>query len=93
MNQDDLKRKVAEAALVEVEEELTLQDIIGVGTGSTVNYFIEALAGVRGSFCATVSSSTTSTTLLRELDIPVMETNDVERAVVYVDGADEVDGS
>lgn len=93
MNQDDLKRKVAEAALVEIEEVLTPQDIIGVGTGSTVNYFIEALAGVSESFCATVSSSKTSTTLLQERAIPVMKTNDVERAVVYVDGADEVDGS
>ena len=93
MDQDALKRKVAQAALVEIEPSLSSNSVIGVGTGSTVNFFIELLADVRSLFHTTVSSSQASTNLLRERNVPVTETHNVEQADVYVDGADEVDSS
>ena len=93
MNQDDLKRRAAAAALDEIQGDLTAQTIVGVGTGSTVNYFIDLLAECRERFRAAVSSSNASTKLLKERGIPVMETASIKRAAVYVDGADEVDPS
>ena len=93
MNQDDLKRRAASAALQEIERDLTPHAIIGVGTGSTVNFFIDLLADCRERFGAAVSSSNASTKLLKERDIRVMETISVKRAAVYVDVADEVDPS
>lgn len=87
--QDELKTQVAQAALAY----LVPGDIIGVGTGSTVNKFIEALAGIKQNVRAAVSSSEASTERLRALGITVLDANDVERLSVYVDGADEIDGS
>ena len=87
--QDQLKTQVAQAALAY----LVPGDIIGVGTGSTVNKFIEALAGVEQQVQAAVSSSVASTERLRALGITVLDANEVERLSVYVDGADEIDGS
>lgn len=93
MNQDELKRRVARAALVHVAEKIGPTSVIGVGTGSTVNYFIDSLAEIKDSFRATVSSSMASTTRLRDLGIVVLETHEVDSAAIYVDGADEVDRS
>ena len=68
-------------------------DIVGVGTGSTVNKFIEALAGIKGDIRAAVSSSMASTERLQALGIPVLDANEVEQLSVYVDGADEIDAN
>ena len=84
--QDQQKQAVAQAALQYVEENA----IIGVGTGSTVNFFIQALLAAPIRVKAAVSSSVTSTELLRKGGIDVMELNDSGALDVYVDGADEV---
>ena len=86
--QDELKAQVAQAALAY----LVPGQVIGVGTGSTVNKFIEALARVKDQVPAAVSSSEASTERLRAIGIAVLDANDVERLSVYVDGADEIDG-
>lgn len=86
--QDELKAQVAQAALAY----LVPGQVIGVGTGSTVNKFIEALARVKDQVPAAVSSSEASTERLRAIGIRVLDANDVERLSVYVDGADEIDG-
>ncbi len=87
MTQDELKQAVAQAALRHVVEGA----VIGVGTGSTVNFFIDALAGMRGKVRAAVSSSERSTERLRAHGIEVLDLNQVEHIPVYVDGADEID--
>jgi len=84
MSQDDLKRMAAEAALKYVTG-----GIIGVGTGSTVNHFIDLLAGVKGRIEATVSSSEASTERLKSHGIPVLDLNAAGELDLYVDGADE----
>ena len=88
MTQDELKTLVATAALRHVPPD----SIIGVGTGSTVNKFIDALAAIKGSLRGAVSSSLASTERLRKLGIPVLEADAVETLAVYIDGADEIDG-
>jgi len=80
------KKAAAEAALKYVEDDM----MVGVGTGSTVNFFIDALASMKGRIKGTVASSEASAKRLRELRIPVMELNDTDGCDVYVDGADEV---
>ena len=65
--------------------------MVGVGTGSTVNKFIEALAAVKDSIAGAVSSSVASTERLQALGIRVFEATEVEELAVYVDGADEID--
>ena len=80
------KKAAAEAALKFVQDDMT----VGVGTGSTVNFFIDALAAMKGRIKATVASSEASAKRLRELRIPVRELNDTDGCDVYVDGADEV---
>jgi ribose 5-phosphate isomerase A len=67
-------------------------EIVGVGTGSTVNKFIDALAAMQGSIPGAVSSSNASTERLRALGIPVFDANEVGEIAVYIDGADEIDG-
>jgi ribose 5-phosphate isomerase A len=86
MNQAILKKKAAEAALAYVKG----SSVIGVGTGSTVAYFIEALQAYKGSIEATVASSKQSELLLKQYGLPVMDLNVVGDVDVYVDGADEV---
>jgi len=86
MSQDAQKKAAAETALKYVEDDAT----IGVGTGSTVNYFIDALASMRARIKTTVASSEASAKRLRSLQIPVSELNDTDGCDVYVDGADEV---
>ena len=90
MSDERLKRQVAEAALQTIRPLLTPDAVIGVGTGSTANCFIDALAGVRGQFDAAVSSSVATTKRLAERDIRVIDLNDAQTVSVYVDGADEV---
>ena len=84
MDQDALKKQAAEAALEYVEG-----GIVGVGTGSTVNHFIDSLAGIKGRIDAAVSSSEVSTERLRRHGIPVMDLNATGGLALYVDGADE----
>lgn len=89
MNQDDKKRAVAEAAIEFVEDGM----VIGVGTGSTVNFFIDALAEHRERISGAVSSSEASTERLRKHGIEVFElTAAPDTPAIYVDGADECDG-
>ena len=87
MTQDELKAQVARAALAYVVD----GSVIGVGTGSTVNHFIDALASIKPRIRGAVSSSVKSTERLRAHGIEVLEANQVERIPVYVDGADEID--
>ena len=85
MSQDDKKREVAKAAIAYIEDDT----IVGVGTGSTVNFFIEELAKIKGRIDGAVSSSDASEKLLRQHNIPVLTLNSVIEIPVYVDGADE----
>lgn len=88
LTQDELKTLVGQAAL----QYVVPGDIVGVGTGSTVNKFIDALASIKDQVRGAVSSSVASTERLRAIGIPVLDANDVEQLSVYVDGADEIDG-
>ncbi|MFT5395886.1 MAG: ribose 5-phosphate isomerase A [Gammaproteobacteria bacterium] len=85
MSQDDKKKEVAKAAIAYIEDDT----IVGVGTGSTVNFFIEELAKIKGRIEGAVSSSDASEELLRQHNIPVLALNSVIEIPVYVDGADE----
>lgn len=87
MTQDELKALVGQAALNYVVH----GSIVGVGTGSTVNCFIDALATIKDRIAGAVSSSERSTERLRAHGIAVLDSNTVERIPVYVDGADEID--
>ena len=78
-------------AIEYIKPKIDMNSIIGVGTGSTVNYFIEELAKIKHIFKGAVSSSEASTQLLKKFGIGVFELNDVNEILVYVDGADEVD--
>ncbi|WP_132538168.1 ribose-5-phosphate isomerase RpiA [Plasticicumulans lactativorans] len=85
MTQDELKQRVAMAALAHVEDGM----VVGVGTGSTVNFFIDALAGIKGRIDGAVSSSEASTARLKAHGIPVFDLNAAGPLPLYVDGADE----
>ncbi len=87
MSQNDKKKAVAQSAIKYVEP----GSIIGVGTGSTVNYFIDALEPIKHDIEGAVSSSEASTKKLEALGIPVFDLNSVSTLDVYVDGADEID--
>ena len=87
MTQDELKILVGQAALQYVQA----GSIIGVGTGSTVNKFIDALASMKGSIAGAVSSSVASTERLQALGIQVFDAAEVDELAVYIDGADEID--
>jgi ribose 5-phosphate isomerase A len=88
LTQDQLKTLVGQAAL----QYVVPGEIVGVGTGSTVNKFIDALAGMKDRIKGAVSSSVASTERLAALGIKVFDSNDVDRLSVYIDGADEIDG-
>jgi ribose 5-phosphate isomerase A len=90
MNQDQLKQLVGDAALDEVLK-LPAGQILGVGTGSTVNYFIDALAPHRDHFLGTVSSSNATTERLLKHGFKVLDPNGVSQLPAYIDGADEID--
>ncbi len=86
MNQDELKTLVGQAAL----QFVVPGQIVGVGTGSTVNKFIDALASIKDQIKGAVSSSEASTVRLKALGIPVFDSNEVSELSVYIDGADEI---
>jgi ribose 5-phosphate isomerase A len=85
----DMKKRAAEAALQFIDDDM----VVGVGTGSTVNYFIEALAKIKGKIDATVSSSEATTQRLKALGIRVLDLNVAGPLPLYVDGADEINGN
>ncbi|NNJ93571.1 MAG: ribose-5-phosphate isomerase RpiA [Halobacteria archaeon] len=85
MTQDELKKMVAEAAL----EYVVPGTVIGIGTGSTANHFIDCLAGIKGKIDGTVASSNASAERLAAHGIPVLDLNAAGELSVYVDGADE----
>jgi ribose 5-phosphate isomerase A len=86
MTAEQMKRAAAEAVI----EHVPPGAVVGVGTGSTVNFFIEALGRIKGSIEGAVASSEASAERLRRLGIPLLELNSVEWLPIYVDGADEV---
>jgi len=87
MSQDQLKKAVAKAAIAHVPDNC----VVGVGTGSTANFFIDELAGIKGRIEGAVASSEASASRLRNAGIRVFDLNAVAEVPVYVDGADEVD--
>ncbi|GHD68828.1 ribose-5-phosphate isomerase RpiA [Jeongeupia chitinilytica] len=86
MTQNELKEAVGRAAIAYVPDDC----IVGVGTGSTANYFIDALAEIKGRIQGAVSSSEASIARLKKHNIPVFDLNAIDRLPVYVDGADEI---
>ncbi|MBU2113759.1 MAG: ribose-5-phosphate isomerase RpiA [Gammaproteobacteria bacterium] len=86
MTQDEMKKNAAWAAL----EYIPRHTVVGVGTGSTVNHFIDALASIKHDIKGAVSSSVQSTEKLLALGIPVLDLNSIDSFSVYVDGADEI---
>ena len=87
MTQDELKALVGQAAL----QYVIPGEVVGVGTGSTVNKFIDALASMKDQIPGAVSSSEASTARMRALGIPVLDASEVTELSVYIDGADEID--
>jgi ribose 5-phosphate isomerase A len=90
LSQQDLKQQAAEAALTFIEPLFTPDAVIGVGTGSTADLFIDGLARYRTKFRAAVASSERSAQRLSALGIVVLDLNEVQTMPVYVDGADEI---
>jgi ribose 5-phosphate isomerase A len=89
MTQDQLKQAVARAAIDYIKPKLFSDSIIGVGTGSTANFFIDFLDEIKNQFAAAVASSEASALRLKKLGIDVLDCNSVSELVVYIDGADE----
>ena len=89
MSRDELKRAVAHAAFQYVEALLEDDTVIGVGTGSTANFFIDELAKIKHKLGGTVASSDESARRLKEYNIPVFDLNSAGTVAIYVDGADE----
>ena len=92
MDQNELKKAVAKAAADYVRSRIDERSIIGVGTGSTANFFIEYLGEFRQDIAATVASSEETARRLKALQIPVIDLNSAPEVTVYVDGADETNG-
>lgn len=91
--QDNLKRQVGEAAVEYIDSHLANDSIVGVGTGSTANFFIDALAKIKHKFDGAVASSNASANRLKGHGIRVFDLNAVKDMTFYVDGADEADAS
>ena len=91
MTQDELKQAVGQAAVDYIKPKLELDSIVGVGTGSTANCFIDALAEIKHLFDGAVASSDATAERLKSHGIPVYDLNTVDQLSVYVDGADESD--
>ncbi len=89
MTQDELKNAVAKAALDYIAPHLERSSIVGVGTGSTANFFIDLLGGIRNEFDGAVASSDATAERLKSHGIPVYDLNSVGEIEFYVDGADE----
>lgn len=85
----NLKQLAAEAAIKYIPE----NSIIGVGTGSTVNYFITALASIKHNIIGVIASSKVTTLKLKALNIPILDLNSVSGLDIYVDGADEINSN
>lgn len=92
MTQDELKQAVARAAVDYIAPKLYKDDVIGVGTGSTANFFIDYLADIKDTFAGAVASSDASAQRLKKLGIEVFDLNSVHQLAAYVDGADESNG-
>ena len=92
-SQDELKQAAAGAAFAYVRERLEERTVIGIGTGSTADRFIDLLAGLRARINATVASSEASATRLRSHGLPVFDLNVVDGIDIYVDGADEANAA
>ena len=90
MNQNELKKLVGERAVEFIAPKLNSKSIVGVGTGSTANCFIDSLAKIKHQFDGTVASSMASEERLKSHQIPVYQLNDIDDMEFYVDGADEV---
>lgn len=90
LSQQDLKQQAADAALALIEPMLTTDAVIGVGTGSTADLFIDGLGKYKGRFRGAVASSERSAKRLAGLGIQVLDLNEVDSMPVYVDGADEI---
>lgn len=90
MNQDELKQAVGQAAVDYIKPHLDEDSIVGVGTGSTANCFIDALAAVKHLFDGAVASSEVSAERLKSHGIPVYDLNSVDGMDFYIDGADEI---
>lgn len=91
-SQDQLKQQVAAAAIEFILPKLSAETILGIGTGSTVDLFIDALAQHKGAFKAAASSSERSTQRLQKHGIEVLDLNQIQSMDWYIDGADEIDG-
>lgn len=89
MDKESQKKAAAQAALKWVEQDM----VIGVGSGSTVNYFIEALASIKQKIEGAVASSVATATRLKALSIPLIDLNSVSELAVYIDGADEINSA
>lgn len=92
MTQDELKQAVAQAAIDYIQPKLESDSIVGVGTGSTANFFIDGLAAIKHLFDGAVASSEATAERLKSHGIPVYDLNSVDNMSVYIDGADEADG-
>ncbi|MCR9185533.1 MAG: ribose-5-phosphate isomerase RpiA [Halieaceae bacterium] len=93
MTQDALKQAVAQAALDYIRPQLERDTVLGIGTGSTANLFIDLLAGLRGEINTTVASSEASAERLRQHGIHVSDLNSVPQVDFYIDGADEANAA
>ncbi len=87
--QQNLKIDVAKAAIAYIPE----GQVIGVGTGSTINFFIDELYAVKNKICGAVASSEITAIKLKEIGIPVIALNDINYLDIYIDGADEIDST
>lgn len=90
MDQNQLKQQVAKAALEAIRDDLHKDSVVGIGTGSTANFFIDALAALKMDFDGAVASSQASAERLQAHGIPVYDMNAVGTLAFYVDGADEI---
>ncbi|HBM83824.1 MAG TPA: ribose 5-phosphate isomerase A [Halieaceae bacterium] len=93
MTQDALKQAVAQAALDHIRPQLERDTVLGIGTGSTANLFIDLLASLRGEINTTVASSEASAERLRQHGIHVSDLNSVPQVDFYIDGADEANAA
>ena len=91
LSQDQLKQAVARAALDYIKPKLDSDTVIGIGTGSTANFFIDYLAEIKADVYATVASSEASAERLKKHGLPVYDLNSVDEISFYIDGADEAD--
>ncbi len=89
MTQDEMKQAVAKAAVEQIQNKLESDSIVGVGTGSTANFFIDELAKIKHTFDGAVASSEATADRLKQHGIPVYDLNSVNQLDYYIDGADE----